>query len=106
MMKPILRKLIFYSLCLACCGVARSQVYPIRVNVQLIPPYSAFIDDYKTKPVISFTNQSQSPMDVYLRGSLQNDRGQYIQTKPNVFTNVPIHVPGLQTIVVQGNQID
>jgi hypothetical protein len=106
MMKPILRKLIFYYLCLAYCGVARSQVYPIRVNVQLIPPYSAFIDDYKTKPVISFTNQSQSPMDVYLRGNLQNDRGQYIQTKPNVFTNVPIHVPGLQTIVVQGNQID
>ncbi len=106
MMKPIIRILFFYFLCAICFIRVQGQSYPIRVSVQLVPPYPPYIDDYKSKAIISFTNQSQSAIDVYLRGSLQNDRGQYIQTKPNIFTNVPIHVPGLQTLVVQGNQID
>ncbi len=80
--------------------------YPITLQVQLAPPYSAYISDYKYKPIISFTNHSQIARDVYIRGRLDNDRGQYIQTAPNVFSNIPIHVPGLQTVVVQGNQLD
>lgn len=80
--------------------------YPITIQVQLTPPYSAYISDYKYKPIISFTNHSQMSLDVYIRGRIENDRGQYIQTAPNVFSNIPIHVPGMQTVVVQGNQLD
>ncbi len=80
--------------------------YPVTMQVQLAPPYSAYISDYKYKPVISFTNHAQTPLDIYIRGRLENDRGQYIQTAPNVFSNIPIHVPGMQTVVVQGSQLD
>ena len=105
-MKPILRILFFYFFLLTCFVHVNGQSYPVRVQVQLIPPYPANISDYKNRAVISFTNLSQAGTDVYLRGSLRNDRGQFIQTKPNIFSNSPIHIPGLQTVVVQGNQFD
>jgi hypothetical protein len=105
-MKPILRILFSCFFFLTCFIRTNGQVYPIRVQVQLIPPYPANISDYKSRTVISFTNSSQAATDIYLRGSLKNDRGQNIQTKPNIFSNTPVHVPGLQTVVVQGNQFD
>src|SRR5665213_2727223 len=105
-MKPILQILFFYFFFLTCFIRVNGQPYPVRVQVQLIPPYPANISDYKNRAVISFTNTSQTAADVYLRGSLKNDRGQFIQTKPNIFSNSPIHIPGLQTVVVQGNQFD
>lgn len=100
--------ILFLSI-LLCLGfiikVAGQGNYPITVQVQLPPPYSAYVSDYKNKPVISFTNHSQAPLDVYIRGRMENDRGQYIQSAPNTFSNIPIHVPGMQTVVVQGNQL-
>jgi hypothetical protein len=105
-MKVILKILFALLVFMAWLPRVKAQPYTIRVNVQLTPPYSAYVDDYKNKAIISFTNLSQAAADIYLRGSLQNDRGQFIQTKPNVFTNIPIHVPGLQTVVVQGSQVD
>lgn len=106
-MKKVLQILLISSLYFLSFTLSiQSQSYPIAVTVQVVPPYSAYIADYTNKPVISFTNKSQTPLDVYIRGRFQNDRGQYIQTKPNVFSTIPIHVPGLQTVVVPGNQLD
>ncbi len=85
---------------------AQQPVYTIRINVQIAPPYPPYLDDYKNKAIVSFTNLSQTPADIYLRGKVSNDRGEFIQTKPNVFTLIPIHVPALQTIVLQGGQVD
>jgi hypothetical protein len=105
-MKPILRIIFSFALMLGLLVHSNGQAYPIRVQVQLIPPYPANISDYKSRAVISFTNLSQAAADVYLRGSLKNDRNQFIQTKQNIFSNVPVHIPGMQTVVVQGNQFD
>lgn len=85
---------------------ALAQSYPITVSVQVTPPYSPYISDYQDKAVLSFTNSSQQPIDVFIRGRIENDRGEYIQTMPNVFSNIPIHVPALQTVVVMGSQLD
>lgn len=105
-MKPVLRIILLFILFASGFLRSNGQVYPIRVQVQLTPPYPANISDYKSRAVITFTNLSRIAADIYLRGSLKNDRGQTIQTKPNVFSLVPVHVPGQQTVVVQGNQFD
>src|ERR1700722_18005076 len=99
---------LFHLVSLVSVGAVSAQqpVYTIRISVQIAPPYPPYIDDYKTKAIVSFTNLSQAPADIYLRGKVSNDRGEFIQTKPNVFTLIPIHVPALQTIVVQGGQVD
>lgn len=107
MKKLFLISFCAFLFCLCFITMVFSQGnYPVTMQVQLAPPYSAYISDYKNKPIISFTNHSQMPLDIYIRGRLENDRGQYIQTAPNVFSNIPIQVPGMQTVVVQGNQLD
>lgn len=109
-MKPmptILRHALHSILLLAVCSTqATAQNYPITLQVQLIPPYSAFLSDYLQKSIISFTNQGQQPLDVYIRGRFENDRGQFVETSPYSYSNIPIHVPGMQTVVVQGSQLD
>ncbi|HTR28308.1 MAG TPA: hypothetical protein VMH27_03505 [Puia sp.] len=87
-------------------ATGQQPVYTIRITVQIAPPYPPYLDDYKNKAIVSFTNLSQTPADIYLRGKVSNDRGEFIQTKPNIFTLIPIHVPGLQTVVLQGSQVD
>lgn len=91
---------------LLCFSANAQQNYPISLQVQVTPPYSAYFSDYRNKPIISFTNHSQQPQDIYLRGRLENDRGQYVQTKQDEYTHIPIHIPGLQTTVLQGFQLD
>lgn len=87
-------------------GVLAQGNYPITMQVQLVPPYSAYASDYLDQALISFTNFGQVPLDIYLRGRFENDRGQFIETSPNHYSLVPIHVPGMQTVVVQGLQLD
>lgn len=80
--------------------------YPIAIQVQLVPPYSAYIEDYLDRSIISFTNQGQVPLDIYIRGRFENDRGQFIETAPDAYSLVPINVPAMQTAVVHGSQLD
>lgn len=89
----------------ATCARAQGN-YPITMQVQLVPPYSAYASDYLDQALISFTNNAQAPLDIYLRGRFENDRGQLIETNPGAYSLVPIHVPGMQTVVVQGMQLD
>lgn len=103
----LLVKLIFvFCFAILQINAVAQNNYPITVNVQLAPPYPPYISDYQNKAILSFTNRGNIPLDVYIRGHIENDRGEYIQTKPNVFSNVPVHVPAMQTVVVQGNQLD
>lgn len=80
--------------------------FPISIQVQLAPPFSPYISDYKNKAIVSFTNRTNTDLDIYLRGKIENDRGQYAQTPPTVYSNTSYHVPAHQTIVIQGFQID
>lgn len=85
---------------------AQGQNYPVKVQVQLTQPFYPYLSDYKQKSIISFTNTIDVPMDIYLQAKLENDRGQMIQTAPNQYSRIPIHLPGMQTVVVQGFQLD
>lgn len=85
---------------------AHAQNYPVKVQVQLVQPFYPYLSDFKQKSIISFTNTIDVPMDIYIQAKLENDRGQVIKTAPDQYSRTPIHVPSLQTVVVQGFQLD
>lgn len=85
---------------------AQSQGYPVNVQVQLIQPFYPYLSDYTQKSILSFTNTTDVPYDLYIQAKVENDRGQIIKTAPDQYSRIPIHVPGLQTVVVQGFQLD
>jgi hypothetical protein len=40
------RRLLLFILPLLFCCAAKSQVYPVQLSVQLVPPFSGYIPDY------------------------------------------------------------
>lgn len=105
MKKALKISLLFFLMVLSVTN-AQGQSYAVNVHVQLIQPFYPYLSDYKQKSIISFTNTTTVPMDIYLQAKLENDRGQIIKTAPNQYSRIPIHLPGLQTVVVQGFQLD
>src|SRR5690606_17415179 len=106
LMYKICKITVWVFMVLLTCLRVYGQNYPIKVQVQLVQPFYPYISDYKQKSIISFTSLSRTPMDIYIQAKLENDRGQWIQTAANHYSMVPVHVPALQTVVVQGFQLD
>lgn len=105
MNKPLKIISLFLLVALSCFH-SHGQNYPVKVQVQLVQPFYPYLSDYKQKSIISFTNTVDVPMDIYIQAKLENDRGQMIKTAPNQYSRIPIHLPSLQTAVVQGYQLD
>lgn len=105
-MKKAFKLLLLFFLLFHFSIKVNGQGYPVKVQVQLIQPFYPYLSDYTQKSIISFTNTTDVPMDIYIQAKVENDRGQVIKTAPNQYSRIPIHVPGLQTVVVQGFQLD
>lgn len=67
--------------------------YPIKVNVQVLPPYSPFLNDYlgfKNKTVLTITNTSSQDRNIYLKATLSNSQNFVAKTKDNYLPAAPI----------------
>ncbi len=67
--------------------------YPIKVNVQVLPPYSPFLNDYlgfKNKTVLTVTNTSNQDRNIYLKATLSNSQNFVAKTKDNYLPATPI----------------
>lgn len=76
----MLRKLyISLSLALLSCFIAHAQTYPVQVSVQLVPPFSGYLNDYATpgndnlRIFLTFTDFSQPTYDVKLKFKLEGN---------------------------------
>lgn len=84
----MLRKFfIILSFALLTCISAHAQTYPVQVSVQLVPPFSGYLNDYAApgndnlRIFITFTDFSQPAYDVKLKFKLTGNNVT-IQSKP------------------------
>ena len=67
--------------------------FPIKVNIQVLPPYSPFLNDYlglKSKTVLTLTNTSGQDRNIYLKANLTNSQNFVAKTKDNYLPAAPI----------------
>ncbi len=72
----------------------------IRVNVQVLPPYSQYLSDYQSRPgqiVVTLTNISRNAYRLQLKGSIIGDNNVEIRTKANFKSPTPISINALET---------
>jgi len=91
--------LLLAALWLVVFGV-RAQTPTVRVNVNLLPPYSTHLADYVDQPgrmMVSVTNLRTTAIDVQFAASLSSDVGIRIFTKPGYQSGRPFTLDALQT---------
>jgi TANFOR domain-containing protein len=105
-MKKALTKILFAPL-LFSAGMLQAQ--QVKVQVNLLPPYSPYFSDYLTyqnKAVITVTNSVVAPVNqIYFSGSIEGlDNGLKLETKPGYKPSVPINLNSTVTILT-GNDV-
>lgn len=85
-------------------GQSLAQNFPLQIQVSVLPPYSAYLQDYSgagQQVRIFIINTSQSTYQVRLTGQLTGDNGVEIRTSPNYRPPRPLTVPPGQTLLTR-----
>ncbi|GAB3801995.1 hypothetical protein GCM10028819_30400 [Spirosoma humi] len=81
---------------------AFSQTFPLQIQVSVLPPYSAYLQDYPgagQQVRVFLINTSRNTYQIRLSGQLTGDNGIEIRTSPNYRPPRPLTVPPGQTLV-------
>lgn len=105
-------KNIFIVLFIVLSYLAKAQqVYPVRVNVNAIPPYSTYLSDYfgegatKLQATLTLTDNSEPVIDVKLRVSIEGN-GIKIQTKSLLNLSTHSLYSGVPSVLQGGDLAD
>ncbi|GAA4410868.1 hypothetical protein GCM10023187_36000 [Nibrella viscosa] len=82
--------------------MGRAQQFPLQVQVNVMPPYSAYLQDYPgtgQQVRVFISNTSPTTYRVRLSGQLIGDNGVEIRTAPNYRPPRPLMVPPGQTLL-------
>ena len=83
-------------------GPAMAQTFPLQIQVSVMPPYSAYLQDYPgtgQQVRIFVINTSRSTYQVRLTGQLTGDNGIEIRTSSGYRPPRPLTVPPGQTLL-------
>ena len=97
--------------------LVQAQTFPLQIQVNVMPPYSAYLQDYPgtgQQVRVFILNTSRTTYQVRLTGHLTGDNGIEIRTSPNYRPPRPVTVPPGQTLLTRNdleglfdlNQID
>ncbi|GAB3780143.1 hypothetical protein GCM10028818_31780 [Spirosoma horti] len=81
---------------------AFAQTFPLQIQVSVLPPYSAYLQDYPgagQQVRVFLINTSRSTYQIRLSGQLTGDNGIEIRTSPNYRPPRPLTVPPGQTLL-------
>ncbi|MBN8826332.1 MULTISPECIES: hypothetical protein [unclassified Spirosoma] len=81
---------------------AFAQTFPLQVQVSVMPPYSAYLQDYPgagQQVRVFIINTSRSAYQIRLTGQLTGDNGIEIKTSPNYRPPRPVTIPPGQTLL-------
>lgn len=87
-------------------GLLRSQIYPVQISAQLVPPYSGYLPDYadptaeKLKVILQFNDFSQTQYNLKLKFEIKGN-GFTISTKA-LFNPPPITLLPGQPLLLSG----
>ncbi|RRB12246.1 hypothetical protein [Larkinella knui] len=90
---------IFGLLCLALFSPETARAQQVQVTVNVLPPYSAYIQDYATsvnRVQIFVRNTTATPVNIRLQASVTGDNGVDIRTLPNFRPVVPLRLGPLE----------
>jgi len=94
---------LLFVLCVILCvfavkNTAYAQTFPLQVQVNVLPPYSAYLQDYAgagQRVQIFVRNTTQCPLRVRFNGTLTGDNGVVIATSPQYRPQQPLQLaPG------------
>ncbi|GAB3712359.1 hypothetical protein GCM10027592_50750 [Spirosoma flavus] len=99
------------------CMSSWAQTFPLQIQVNVMPPYSAYLQDYPgtgQQVRVFIINTSRTTYQIRLSGQLTGDNGIEIKTSPNYRPPRPLAVPPGQTLLTRNdleglfdlNQID
>ncbi|WP_080055424.1 hypothetical protein [Spirosoma aerolatum] len=83
-----------------------AQTFPLQVQVSVMPPYSAYLQDYPgvgQQVRVFIINTSRSTYQIRLTGQLTGDNGIEIKTSPNYRPPRPVTVPPGQTLLTRND---
>lgn len=75
--------------------------YPLKINVQVLPPYSPYLKDYlgfKDKVIINVSNTSSQDQNFFLRASLTNNNNFSAKTKEDFKPLMPVFIKAGQSV--------
>jgi hypothetical protein len=97
-------RVVYFLFLIAFCNVSFSQVYPVQLSAQLIPPYSGYLPDYadpgseKLKIIIQFNDFTTPQYNLRLRIEIKGN-GFSLVTK-QLFNPPPLTVqPGVPLLL-------
>ncbi|MBD2700807.1 hypothetical protein IC229_09170 [Spirosoma sp. BT702] len=111
-------KLVLFTLFLILLNLTGwAQTFPLQIQVNVMPPYSAYLQDYPgtgQQVRVFIINTSRTTYQIRLSGQLTGDNGIEIKTSPNYRPPRPVTVPPGQTLLTRNdleglfdlNQID
>jgi hypothetical protein len=82
--------------------IGNAQTFPLQIQVSVMPPYSAYLQDYPgtgQQVRVFLINTSRQTYQVRLSGQLTGDNGIEIRTSPNYRPPRPLTVPPGQTLL-------
>ncbi|QMW02872.1 hypothetical protein [Spirosoma foliorum] len=85
---------------------AFSQTFPLQVQVSVMPPYSAYLQDYPgagQQVRVFIINTSRTSYQVRLTGQLTGDNGIEIRTSPSYRPPRPVTIPPGQTLLTRND---
>ncbi|WP_461141405.1 hypothetical protein [Spirosoma pomorum] len=85
---------------------SRAQTFPLQIQVSVMPPYSAYLQDYPgtgQQVRVFLINTSRQTYQVRLAGQLTGDNGIEIRTSPNYRPPRPLTVPPGQTLLTRND---
>ncbi|MCC6689181.1 MAG: hypothetical protein IT268_09060 [Saprospiraceae bacterium] len=94
------------ALFLICIQTAVYSQNQLKINVQVQPPYSPFLNDYlglKDKTVLTVTNTTSQTIQYYLKVSLTNNDNFSAKTKDDYKPATPMTIQGGQTVMIQAS---
>jgi hypothetical protein len=83
-----------------------AQTFPVQIQVSVMPPYSAYLQDYPgtgQQVRVFLINTSRQTYQVRLVGQLTGDNGIEIRTSPNYRPPRPLTVPPGQTLLTRND---
>ena len=97
--KPFKTVVLLFGLLLF--GAFAKAQQPIKVVINVLPPYSYNIVDYSDKLLLKLINTSAQDLDVQLSAAITGiNNNVSIKTRPGYKSSAPIRVPGGTTIDV------
>ncbi|MCE7042537.1 carboxypeptidase regulatory-like domain-containing protein [Dyadobacter sp. CY312] len=99
-----MKRLIFYILFLFGCLEGKAQNTSIRLTLNVLPPYSTSLTDYRPSPsgpgkmIVTVQNLGQQQQRIYIRAEVRGeDNGVRIYTSPDYVPATPIVLNPLET---------